>query len=243
MNAATRMGPALFYSSDRVRATSLMGTEKRLVVSFTGVGKPHTREQTEEFVGTSRMGGRNHVLFVADTLRSWYNAPGIYEEILDLVESYRRTHKIEEVVTFGNSMGGYGAIIFAGALQAKSCLSFSAQYSADPKVVPEEERWMEYRNKITHFTRPPMQSTLSDDCLYFVVHGGGNRERPHWSRFPRAENFHHYLADNIGHALGKKMKAAGKINAIAQCAIVGRPVAFRRSLSEVFSDLRRVEKN
>ncbi|MEL7280926.1 MAG: hypothetical protein AAFY35_16705 [Pseudomonadota bacterium] len=235
--------PTLFYSSDRVRATSMPGTEPRLVVSFTGVGKPDTREQSEEFVNTSHMGGRNHVLFVADTLRSWYNGPGVYEEILDLVESYKRTHKIQEVVTFGNSMGGYGAIIFAGALGAKSCLSFSAQYSADPKVVPEEERWMEYRGKIAHFTRPPMETTLSDECIYFVVHGGGDREKPHWSRFPRADNFNHYLADQVGHALGKKMKAAGQISAITQCAILARPVAFRRALSAVFKNLRRVEKN
>ncbi|MEO0750693.1 MAG: hypothetical protein AAFY25_02735 [Pseudomonadota bacterium] len=243
MNTMAPVGPALFYASDRVRATSLIGSEPRLVVSFTGVGKPDTREQAEEFVSTSHMRGRNHVLFVADTLRSWYNAPGIHEEILDLVESYKRTHKIKEVVTFGNSMGGYGAIIFAGALGAKSCLSFSAQFSADPQVVPEEERWMDYRGKITHFTRPPMDSTLSDDCLYFVVHGGGDREKPHWSRFPRADNFNHYLADQVGHALGKKMKAAGKIEAIAHCAILARPVAFRRALSEVFNNLRRVEKN
>ncbi len=242
MNAMTRMGPALFYSSDRVRATALFGTEPRLVVSFTGIGKPETRQQQEEFVATSRMDGRNHVLFIADTLRSWYNTPGIYEEILDVVESYRRAHRIEEVVTFGNSMGGYGAIIFAGALGATSCLALSAQYSADPKVVPEEKRWMDYRGKITHFTRPPMKETLSDDCTYFAVHGGSNLEKPHWARFPRADNFHHYLADNVGHAVGKKLKQSGTIKSITQYAIVVRPVAFRRALSEVFSDLRRVEK-
>ncbi|MEL7013894.1 MAG: hypothetical protein AAFO72_11510 [Pseudomonadota bacterium] len=237
-----RNKPALFHASGRVRATALNGSEQRLVVCFTGVGKPDTSEQSEEFVSTSHMGGRNHVLFVADTRRSWYNTPGTYEEILDLVESYRRTHKIKEVVTFGNSMGGYGAILFAGALGAKSCLSLSAQYSADPMVVPEEERWMEYRSKISHFTRPPIEATLVQDCTYFVVHGGGDREKPHWSRFPRADNFNHYLADQVGHGLGKKMKTAGKIEAITQCAILGRPVAFRRNLREVFKTLRRVEK-
>ena len=85
MNQMMRTKPALFYASDRVRATALKGSDHRLVVSFTGVGKPDTREQAEEFVNTSHMGGRNHVLFVADTLRSWYNTPGTYEEILDLV--------------------------------------------------------------------------------------------------------------------------------------------------------------
>ena len=242
MNQMIRTKPALFYASEQVRATAIKGSGHRLVVSFTGVGKPDTREQAEEFVNTSHMGGRNHVLFVADTLRSWYNAPGTYEEILDLVESYKRTHKIKEVVTFGNSMGGYGAIIFAGALGAKSCLSLSAQYSADPKIVPEEERWMEYRSKIAHFTRPPMETTLSEECIYFVVHGGSDREKPHWNRFPRAKNFKHYLADQVGHGLGKKMKMAGKIEVITHCAILARPVMFRRNLRQVFRHVRPAEK-
>ncbi|MEL7255667.1 MAG: hypothetical protein AAFZ04_14335 [Pseudomonadota bacterium] len=235
------MTPQPFHSSNRVRATSLAGASPRLVVSFTGIGKADRKEQVEEFVAGSSMNGENHVLFVADTLRSWYNEPGMYEEILDLVETYKRAHRIEEVVTFGNSMGGYGAMIFAGDLGATSCLSLSAQYSADPDVVPEEARWMEYRERIQEFTRPPMEETLSEDCTYFVVHGGSRLEQPHWSRFPQAPNMQHYLADRVGHALGKKMKQAGKIRAVTKYAILARPVAFRRTLNEVFERLTQVK--
>lgn len=235
------MTPQPFHSSQRVRATSLQGTTPRLVVSFTGIGKANKAEQTEEFVATSHMGGQNHVLFIADTLRSWYNDPGIYEEILDVVERYKREHAIENVVTFGNSMGGYGAVIFAKDLDANSCLALSAQYSPDPSVVPEEQRWQEYRDRISTFTRPPIDETVSPDCLYFVVHGGSRLERPHWSRFPKAGNMHHYLADRVGHALGKKMKQSGQIKTIAKCAIMARPVGFRRALAGVFSSLTRVE--
>ncbi|MEO0370921.1 MAG: hypothetical protein AAF231_05645 [Pseudomonadota bacterium] len=234
--------PDLFHASDRVRATALPGSEKRLVVSFTGVGRRKANKQPEEFVEASQMAGRNHVLFVADRLRSWYNAPGIFEEIVDLVQSYKRTHKITEVMTLGEGMGGYGAIHFARALGAQSSMSFSAQFSVDPKVVPEEERWMSYRDKISHFTRPSLGSVLSDDCTYYVVHSDSDRDKPHWSRFPVAEQVDHYLVDGGEHALSRKMAAADKLNAIVHCGILGRPVAFKRRLKEVFKNQRKLEQ-
>jgi len=222
--------PLPFYTSDRVKATYLTGQEPRLVVSFTGIGKPETRAQDEEFVGYGTQAGRNHVLFVADTLRSWYNDPGIFDEIVEIVNRYRVAHQITETVTFGNSMGGHGAILFAGALGAKSCLSISAQYSADPAIVPEEARWHEYRRKITAFTTPPLADTVVPGCQYFILHGGGDLERPHWSRFPKGENIHHYLVAKAGHAVGRRLKTGNLMGAATRFAIAGRPRAFREAL-------------
>lgn len=199
-------------------------------MSFTGIGKPDTREQDEEFISFSSQEGQNHVLFVADTLRSWYNDPGLFEEIVDLVNRYRDAHGITETVTFGNSMGGNGAVIFAQALGATRCLSISGQYSADPQVVPEEPRWREYRDNIRIFTRPPLEATIGPDCLYFILHGGGASEQPHWSRFPKGDNIHHYLVANAGHGVGRRLKSGGLMAAVAKMAIAGRPRAFRQAL-------------
>ncbi|MEM6589208.1 MAG: hypothetical protein AAF641_12235 [Pseudomonadota bacterium] len=235
--------PVLFHSSNAVRATSLAGSEKRLVVSFTGIGRRKSKQQPEEFVGAAQMAGRNHVLFVADRVRSWYNAPGMYEEIIDLVQSYKRTHNIEQVATLGEGMGGYGAILFARALGASNSMSFAAQYSADPKVVPEDDRWMEHRAKIPHFTRPPLEAVLSENCSYFAMHADGPHDKPHWSRFPRAAQFHHYLAGVGDHSLSRKLDGAGKLHAVVHGGILGRPVALRRTLKDVFKNLRQVEKD
>ena len=227
-----RPSPTLFHLSDRLRATYLTGIESRLVVSFTGIGKPETAQQDEEFVGYGQQGGRNHVLFIADTLRSWYNDTGIFEEIVDVVTRYRTAHQITETVCFGNSMGGHGAVLFAEALDARSCLSISGQYSADPAVVPEETRWMTYRSRITAFTTPSLQQTISPECAYFILHGGSDQEKPHWSRFPKGENIHHYLVANAGHAVGRRLKAGQLMAAATRFAIARRPRAFREALWE-----------
>jgi len=222
--------PAPYYHTERVRITRLTGHERRLVVSFTGIGKPETRQQDEEFVGYGHQGGRNHVLFVADTLRSWYNAPGIFDEIVDAVVRYREENDIEEVITFGNSMGGHGAVLFASALEAKCALALSAQFSANPKVVPEERRWMDYRSKIDGFTAPALPDTISQSCDYFILHGGGELERPHWSRFPSGPNIHHFLIGKAGHAIGRKLKSMKLMKELTRYAIAGRPRAFRLAL-------------
>ena len=227
--------PRKFHSSDRVKATYLIGQGPRLVVSFTGIGKPETRAQEEEFVNHSRQGGQNHVLFVADTLRSWYNDPGIFDEITEVVARYRAAHDVDETFTFGNSMGGHGAVIFAGALGATSCFSISGQYSADPSVVPEETRWSEYRRAIATFTTPPLEDTIVPECHYFILHGGSDLERPHWSRFPQGPNIHHFLVAKAGHAVGRRLKSGKLMGVATRYAIAGRPRAFREALQEPLS--------
>lgn len=220
-----------YHESDRVKVTHLTGRRPHLVVSFTGIGKPETQAQKEEFVTLGHRGGRNHVLFVADTARGWYNDPATHDEIIRTVHAYQKANRIERTSVFGNSMGGYGALIFAASLGAQSCLALSAQYSADPRQVPEETRWSDYRNRITEFTRPPLADCLSPDCTYFVLHGAAGKERPHWSRFPRRGNLHHYVVPDVGHAVGRKLKAHKLLEPVARCALVSRSAAFRRALA------------
>ena len=47
----------------------------------------------------------------------------------------------KRAITCGSSMGGYGALRFAGAVGAARAFALSPQYSLDPAVVPFETRW------------------------------------------------------------------------------------------------------
>jgi S-formylglutathione hydrolase FrmB len=51
------------------------------------------------------------------------------------------TRSAEHVLSYGSSMGGYGAIRFADAVGATQVLAFSPQYSIDRRVMPQEIRW------------------------------------------------------------------------------------------------------
>ena len=69
----------------------------------------------------------------------WYQYPEIDEacrRIRDVTASYAN------VVTYGQSMGGYGAIRLGGRVGARMALAISPQFSIDPAVVPFEPRWV-----------------------------------------------------------------------------------------------------
>ncbi len=225
-------------TADSLRITGLPGRGNTLVVSFTGIGKPDRTEQEEEFVRQGWQGGENHVLFVSDTARSWFNAADVAARIVEFVEEYKTGKGIARVATFGNSMGGYGAIQFAGRLGARTCLALSAQYSADPAVVPEETRWRNWRDRITEFTMPPLEDALSPDTTYFVLHGAAEKERPHVDRFPRRAGFHHYLLPDVGHAVGRRLKETYTLGKAVRLALECRPRRFRKLMYSLGATLR-----
>ncbi|MEE9454600.1 MAG: hypothetical protein V3V13_09490 [Paracoccaceae bacterium] len=221
------------YLSDTVKITGLSGREPSLVVSFTGIGKPEHTEQHEEFVRQGAQGGVNHVLFVSDTTRSWFNRAGVFEEITEFIQQYKATHGITRVATFGNSMGGYGAIQFARALEADVCLAISAQYSANPKDVPDETRWRNWRDLIAEFTMPPLVDVICDTTTYFILNGEAEKERQHYAQFPTGENIHHYLLRDAGHAVGRRLKETGQLKKTIRLALGKRTHQFSKHMENI----------
>jgi len=70
----------------------------------------------------------------------WYQHP---EMPAAMGAVHAATRGYARVVTYGSSMGAYGAIRFAGWVGADCALACSPQFSIDPAVVPFEYRWEE----------------------------------------------------------------------------------------------------
>lgn len=221
------------YLSKTVKITGLSGVEPTLVVSFTGIGKPDHTEQQEEFVKHGAQGGINHVLFVSDTNRSWFNGAGVFDEITAFVQEYKAAQGIERVITFGNSMGGYGAIQFARALGADVCLALSPQYSANPVDIPNETRWRDWRDQIEDFIMPPLAELISPDATYFILNGEAEKERQHYAQFPQGENIHHYLLQGVGHAVGRRLKETGQLKKTVRLALGKRTYQFGKHMESI----------
>lgn len=221
------------YHNDRVKITGLTGATHTLVVSFTGIGKPEHAEQQEELVLQSSQGGVNHVLFVSDTARHWYNGVGVFDEIVAFVQNYKAENDITRTVTFGNSMGGYGAIQFAGALGADVCLAISPQYSANPEDIPNETRWLNWRDGIEDFTMPPIADAIRSKTTYFILNGEAQKECQHFIQFPNGENIHNYLLRDVGHAVGRSLKKNGQLKKTVRLAFSNRIFQFGKHMSEI----------
>jgi len=81
----------------------------------------------------------------------WYQHPEMREALTAIAEAAR---SYDRVLTYGSSMGAYGALRFAHACGAQAAIALSPQYSVDPAVVPFENRWQPDVAK-THFAEPP----------------------------------------------------------------------------------------
>lgn len=73
-----------------------------------------------------------------------------YPEMAEAMATVRRaTAGAERVMTYGSSMGGYGALRFADAAGANAVLAISPLYSGDPVKVPFEKRWIQHAHRLT----------------------------------------------------------------------------------------------
>jgi pimeloyl-ACP methyl ester carboxylesterase len=165
----------VIIDSDVLRITATQGDTDIAIVAFSGVGLQLDGIPQEEFV-TTLQGATHSQYFVVDKNRSWYNATAldIVTTLTPLLDRYRK------VVTLGNSMGGFGAVYFASRLpNVRAAISFSPQFSVDPKMVPHETRWQIYRSNIkTWSVRHAMEQASGEPemMIFFGKSSEGDAE-------------------------------------------------------------------
>jgi len=109
-------------------------------VAFAGVRGAFGGIPVEEFAGSlGRIQTPHDAFFVIDKTRGWYNETG---PDIDAVLTPRLAGR--RVVTLGNSMGGFGALLFGERLKAKGVLAVCPQYAIAGDLVPFETRWRDF---------------------------------------------------------------------------------------------------
>lgn len=87
------------------------------------------------------------VAFVRERPALWCNS-------LDetMLAPFLTAHRNRTIVTLGNSMGGFAAILFGGLLPGvRRSISFCPQFSVHPAHCPWESRWREQTREIDHW--------------------------------------------------------------------------------------------
>jgi len=72
----------------------------------------------------------------------WYRQSQIFE-VLDAARAAGLFSAFDRVLTYGGSMGGFGALSFAGVTQATACLALNPQANLGPDVRDWETRYPE----------------------------------------------------------------------------------------------------
>jgi tetratricopeptide (TPR) repeat protein len=135
----------ILYRSDKVEVRRVTGDDaKRQVVTFDsyhddpGFDRPGFGQAYFAHYGISAL----HILTDDN---DWFQ----YAEMDRVCAAVREgLAGAERVLSYGSSMGGYGAIRFADAIGAHTVLALSPQYSVDRRKARFERRWMQEQNRI-----------------------------------------------------------------------------------------------
>jgi hypothetical protein len=203
----------ILHKDDELEITHQSGDSQIAIISFSGIGMGLGGIQIEEF-RKSLSGTSRHIYFVKDKTRHWYNSS--FHKICDLLNEELSCRGIDYAITLGNSMGGFGAIIFAGQLRGCRCaIAFSAQSTVDPTIVPWEQRYRRYTNTVSHWAGLDAKNLLRPDVNYVLFFGDGDPlDIRHAKRIAAAEspNLTIYVFPSAGHDLADYLKREGVLH-------------------------------
>jgi hypothetical protein len=206
------------------------GQSDRLVICFSGIGTGFRKPQPYEFAKVATMNGRDNVLFLADTDRSWLNNPGMLEAIKAETERRIAENGIRTTMTLGHSMGGYCAIVLAGLLPVDCCVAYAPQFSVNPDVIPNETRWRELRGRIREHRIRSVEDYLSPKTRYYVFHGDQRREARQRDRFVPTQQLLHIILPGMGHSVPQALRSAEVLEIVTQACFEGRWRLMARKL-------------
>ena len=229
--------PAPYLVDPPLHLDYLPGRSGLLVLAFSGVGDRNELVPTPEATRLTGWDGENHVLFIGDASRSWMNAPGLAEKLCVAVDALIERIKPERIVAFGNSMGGSAALIFASLRKLDAVLAIVPQYSVKRDLVPEEKRWMHFREHITEWPHPAVPPLSSGRGDIMVLHGGEDREIIHARRFSFGPTVDHYVVPQYGHALALCLKNTRALRPLMTQVLTGN-MPEARKVVEAAGDLK-----
>ena len=209
-----------------------VGTSKRLVVCFSGIGEDADAVPPLEFARTATNNGQDHVLYVADPNRQWLNGPGQIEKIVGHIEKMVRQTGATEIMTLGHSMGGYSAAIIGDFVKVDVAVCMSPQTSVHPDVVGDENRWLEERSGITEHRIRSVVDHIVPETEYYVFFGGHYRERRQRDRFPLGDNIKFYILEDLSHRTPLRMKKEGILEDVIQQCFANHPRRVLKTLQQ-----------
>lgn len=120
------------------------GDGRRQVVTFDSYHEPHGLDRPGFGEAFFRSEGVTAIHLLSHA-NDWFQT----REIHAVIQTVRKASAAaEHLLAYGSSMGGYGALRFAGQIGAHAALALSPQFSLDPRRVPFETRWAADRRRI-----------------------------------------------------------------------------------------------
>lgn len=204
------------HQGDDIKAVFIgLGRRRPLIVTFQArsLNEQRTTGFGEDFLldrGLSAVhiiGLRNH----------WYQTREM-EPVLSAINGLAAG--FPGVITYGSSMGGHGALLFAQRLGA-TALALSPLYSVDPVVAPFEERYHPDLPGIAEFCYPP---DMMHGVRGHAIYDPRSPDRRHAELIAARSELKMIALPFSGHPSGAFLVETGELSTLALQAFTGLPL-------------------
>jgi esterase/lipase len=108
---------------------------------------------------------------VATHRNDWYHNDG--PSLRTALE--RLSQPFERVMLYGASMGGYGALLLSGVVEADRVVAVAPQFSVDPPQPPFKTRWRHLMQNVD-FGHDGLDAHASASAAKYIVYDPGYRD-------------------------------------------------------------------
>ncbi|WP_323718695.1 alpha/beta fold hydrolase [Paracoccus aminovorans] len=208
------------YEDDLLKVSFSSGTSDKAVVSFSGIGLKIGGMQQEEF--RASIPGDFNIYFCIEKSRSWFNDS--FTKLVELLGAEITQRGFTQVTTLGNSMGGFGALLFARYLpNCRRSLAFVPQTSIRSNIAGFEKRYLHFAERVLNWAVPDVIDHLEEGVEYNVLVGDTCiQDNAHVGRLMDAgiDSLKVFTFPGCGHDLARDLKQAGlSLGKIIQTAI------------------------
>lgn len=222
------------YRDDDLALRWLPGKSKRLVVVFTGMKLGFGGAEPSEFAQSASAKGENSVLFVTDRRVSWYAAPGLWRKALRLIRYLRNTEGLTEIVSLGNSMGGYAALLLPRDLRVSRAIAFAPQITMDPDIL-HDPRWPDIKARYGALPVRSVADILGQGRTQYYMIAGEDcpEDMAHLALIADDQRVHRYVLPGAKHNPAKIMKEAGILSDVVATLVRGRRKRAERLMGQL----------
>ena len=198
-----------FAQSGPITVQALGGEAETLVISFASIGHDASRPPSPEFVASATAQDRT-ALFVLDDSRSWGQTPDFANALHTALTTIRARQPVTRIVTVGQSMGGYCALLAASILPVDAVLAFGPQWN------PQDPRWHPWTDALD-----PAPPPLPPAAWCVLMHGLAD-DAAQATAFPQRKGIDHLLYDALTHsALCPHLKTRGVMQGMVDALATG----------------------
>lgn len=215
---ASRHEGNVLHDDETLTIRHIPGTGQRVIVAFTGIGHEMGKIQRDEFVSSSVDGGRSHAIFVTDRRRSWFSGYGVPERIEEILGRFFGQAGTTDIHMLGNSMGGFGALLFCERLGASSAVAFVPQFTMKQTII-NETRWSKYRSNMIEARLEALDRHLTGACRTHAFFGSQDHaDAPHVEALRETGHVKVHLVPEAGHDVAAVLKERGVLADTIQAA-------------------------